>query len=150
MEERMNFWNSVGLNFRFSNRRQLLNAIKQGALVVALLVAMVASAVQVQRAGAATTFSVTPITWNIVGLDSVTSQMLAGAGPEYFPVGVRVCNTGASAATNVRASFVWDSSNSYINLRPGTAGSGTAGAPADLPASGTINLPSTNPDRGPD
>ncbi len=87
-------------------------------------------------AQAATTLTVEPITWNIIGLDSNDESV----GPNHFPVGARVCNTGASTATNVRASFVWDSSNTYVNLRPGTAGSGSPGAPADLPVSGTIDL----------
>lgn len=67
-------------------------------------------------AEAATTITVTPITWNIIGLDSND----VNAGPNDFPVGARVCNTGASTASNVQASFVWDSSNSYIDIRPGT------------------------------
>ena len=142
----MNYWKTAGNSFFIFNRSQFLNTVKQGALIVALLVSLIASAVQVRPANAATTLSVTPITWNVVGLDSVASQMLDGAGPEYFPIGARVCNTGASAAINVRASFVWDSSNSYINLRPGTAGSGSVGAPVGLPSSGTIDLPSTDPD----
>jgi len=67
-------------------------------------------------ARAAASLSVTPITWNIIGLDSNNVNV----GPNHFPIGVRVCNTGDSAATNVSASFVWDSANSYINIRPGT------------------------------
>ena len=65
---------------------------------------------------AATTFSITPITWNVIGLDSNNVNV----GPDHFPVGARICNTGGAAAANVTASFVWDSSNSYVNLRPGT------------------------------
>ncbi|HPE71532.1 MAG TPA: C25 family cysteine peptidase [Candidatus Competibacter sp.] len=65
---------------------------------------------------AATTLTVTPITWNVVGLDSNNVNV----GPNDFPVGARICNTGGSAASNLTASFVWDSSNSYINNRSGT------------------------------
>jgi uncharacterized repeat protein (TIGR01451 family) len=35
-------------------------------------------------------------------------------------VGARVTNTGDATATNVLANFVWDSSNPYINLSPGS------------------------------
>src|SRR4030042_7186006 len=63
-----------------------------------------------------TTLSVTPITWNVVGLDSND----VSAGPNIFPVGIRVCNTGAEAATNVVSSFVWDSADPYIALRSGS------------------------------
>ena len=56
--------------------------------------------------------TVTPTTWNVIGLDSnkVTD------GPDTFPVGVRVCNTGGTAVTNIIGDFFWDSSNIYLNL----------------------------------
>ncbi len=69
-----------------------------------------------EPAFAAAVLTVTPITWNVVGLDSNNVNV----GPNHFPVGARICNTGDAAATNVKAVIVWDSSNSYINLRPGS------------------------------
>src|SRR5215207_2542689 len=66
---------------------------------------------------AATTLTVTPLTWNIIGLDSNNVNV----GPNHFPVGARVCNTGSAAATNVTAALVWDSANAFINIRPGTS-----------------------------
>ena len=65
---------------------------------------------------ALTTLTVEPLTWNVIGLDSNNVNV----GPNRFPVGVRVCNTGAEAATDVTTEWVWDSSNSYIDLRNGT------------------------------
>jgi uncharacterized repeat protein (TIGR01451 family) len=65
---------------------------------------------------AAANLSITPITWNIIGLDSNNVNV----GPNHFPVGARVCNTGDAPATNVTSAFVWDSANPLINLRPGT------------------------------
>ncbi len=65
---------------------------------------------------AAPILTVTPITWNVIGLDSNDVNV----GPNNFPVGVRVCNTGDATATNVSADFVWDSFDTYINLRPGS------------------------------
>ena len=59
--------------------------------------------------------TITPITWGVVGLDSNNVTV----GPNLFPVGARVCNTGATAATNVASTFVWDSANALINLRTG-------------------------------
>jgi len=63
--------------------------------------------------------TVVPITWNVVGLDSNNVNV----GPNTFPVGARVCNTG-SLATNVQAEFIWDDGGdlydkpgSFINLR---------------------------------
>ncbi len=65
---------------------------------------------------AAASLSITPITWNIIGLDSNNVNV----GPNHFPVGARVCNTGDAPATNVTSAFVWDSANPLINLRGGT------------------------------
>jgi uncharacterized repeat protein (TIGR01451 family) len=59
--------------------------------------------------------TVTPITWNIVGLDSNDPLV----GPNTFPVGARVCSDGAT--TNVAVNFVWDSANANIDLRTGTS-----------------------------
>jgi hypothetical protein len=67
-------------------------------------------------ARAAAVLSITPITWNVIGLDSNNVYV----GPNHFPIGARVCNTGDTAATNVTATMSWDSSNSYIDFRPGT------------------------------
>jgi len=64
------------------------------------------------RASAAPVLTVTPITWNVVGLDSnkVTD------GTDTFPVGVRACNVGNATASNVQATMVWDSVNALISL----------------------------------
>jgi len=53
-------------------------------------------------AGAAANLTVTPVTWNIIGLDSNNVNV----GPQDFAVGARVCNTGDVAATNVTSTFV--------------------------------------------
>jgi uncharacterized repeat protein (TIGR01451 family) len=68
---------------------------------------------------ALTTLTVQPLTWNVIGLDSNNVNV----GPNHFPVGARVCNTGAEAATNVTADWVWDSTDPYIDLRGGTLSS---------------------------
>lgn len=71
----------------------------------------------VDAAVAAPALTITPITWGVVGLDSnnVTT------GPNVFPVGARVCNTGTSNATNVASTFVWNTANALINLRTGSS-----------------------------
>ena len=58
--------------------------------------------------------TVTPVTWDVIGLDSNAPA----SGPRYFPVGARVCSNVAT--TNVSTTFVWDSANPYIGLRPGS------------------------------
>jgi len=72
-------------------------------------------------AQAATTLSIKTTTWNVIGLDSnkVTE------GPNLYPVGVLVCNTGGEDATNVVVDYVWDSANPYIELQAGTPSSYT-------------------------
>src|SRR5687768_8826178 len=87
------------------------------ALLLMLIVVLAASLFQPQStASAAPILTISPLTWNIVGLDSNNVNV----GPNNFPVGARVCNTGDAVATNVTSSFVWDSADPYINLRPGS------------------------------
>src|SRR5687767_13499276 len=56
--------------------------------------------------------TVTPITWDIIGLDSNSPA----SGPQHFPVGARVCSNVATS--NVVVAFEWTSANPYIDLRP--------------------------------
>jgi len=56
--------------------------------------------------------TVTPTSWNVVGLDSNNTS----AGPDTFEIGARVCNTGGTAVTNIVGDFVWDSTSIYLNL----------------------------------
>lgn len=90
------------------------------ALVILSLALASSSAVY-----AAAALAITTNTWNTIGLDSnkVTT------GPNDFPVGARVCNTGDATATNVTSTFVFDNGSistdpytgdAYINLRPGS------------------------------
>jgi hypothetical protein len=98
------------------NARYLL--FSRISLLVILITVLIAAVFQPQYSAlAATTLTVTPITWNIIGLDSNNVNV----GPNDFPIGARVCNTGAAVAVNVTATFVWDSANALINIRPGTS-----------------------------
>lgn len=84
---------------------------------VGLLAVLVAQYLQPQfNVFAAAALTITPITWNIIGLDSNNVNV----GPNHFPVGARVCNTGDAIANNLSATLNWDSANSYIDIRPGT------------------------------
>jgi uncharacterized repeat protein (TIGR01451 family) len=65
---------------------------------------------------AAAGLTVTPITWNVVGLDSNNVNV----GPNNFPVGVRVCNSSGGVVTNMTATFAWVTSDAYIDLRSGS------------------------------
>ena len=99
------------------------------ALFHAGLFALLFGAWGVQSAYAGLT--VTPVSWNVIGLDSnnVTT------GPDTFQIGARVCNTGGAAVTNIVGTFVWDSTNAFINLsgnNPVSVASLSAGACTDL------------------
>jgi LPXTG-site transpeptidase (sortase) family protein len=97
-----------------------LSKILQVFIVIALLIALGIPA----PAQAAGELTVTPITWNVVGLDSNDTS----AGPNLFPVGVRVCNATSATITNITPSFAWatDATSaanaSFIYLRPGSYG----------------------------
>lgn len=65
-----------------------------------------------QSTHAAAELSITPITWNVIGLDSVD----VFSGSNIYPVGARVCNIGSEVATNVIVDFIWTSTNPYIEL----------------------------------
>ncbi len=58
--------------------------------------------------------SITPITWNVVGLDSNNVTV----GPNVFPIGARICNNTGSATTGTtwQAKFNWVTTSSYITL----------------------------------
>ena len=79
-------------------------------------------AVPQSSASAAANLTLEVITWNVMGLDSNNVNV----GPNQFPLGARVCNTGTTDATNVVVDFKWDDLNNdftgdpYINLRTGS------------------------------
>src|SRR5690242_13322281 len=69
---------------------------------------VIAGCVQAAYAG----ITITPTSWNVVGLDSNSPN----TGPDTFQIGARICNTGGTAVTSIVGTFVWDSSNAFINL----------------------------------
>ncbi|HBX69961.1 MAG TPA: hypothetical protein DEH25_11450, partial [Chloroflexi bacterium] len=87
-----------------------------GLLSLFVLAILIGSAVYYQSALAAAELTITPITWDIIGLDSNDET----SGPNHFPVGARVCNVGDVDATNVTSTFVWDDNTNaaYIYERP--------------------------------
>lgn len=89
------------------------------ALVTALSLGVVGGPHGVQEAQAAPDLTVTPLTWNIIGLDSNRPA----DGPRHFPVGARVCSEGEATSGPVVVDFIWnDPDGSYIYLRPGSLG----------------------------
>ena len=80
---------------------------------------------------AAPILSITPITWNVIGLDGQDVT----AGSNMYPVGARVCNTGDEETTDVNVTFTWDSINPYINLV-----GGDTKVVSSLPAQGCVDV----------
>jgi LPXTG-motif cell wall-anchored protein len=92
--------------------------------VIALLLAFVGVG---GTASAATGLTITPIEWNVVGLDSNSPA----DGPHSFSNGVSVCNTGSTDVPDLVTTWVWDSASSAISLL------GAASKPAVRLAAGT-------------
>src|SRR5262249_3217447 len=65
------------------------------------------------RAMLAANLAITPISWNVVGLDSNN----VNTGPNQFLIGARVTNTGDATATHVAVNYNWDGANALINLQ---------------------------------
>jgi len=61
--------------------------------------------------------SVTPNTWDTIGLRGNTSGL--PASPNMFPVGADVCNTTGAPLADVSATLVWDSANPYVDIDAG-------------------------------
>jgi LPXTG-site transpeptidase (sortase) family protein len=60
---------------------------------------------------AAPALTITPVTWNIIGLDDGDPTK----GPNRFLIGAKVCNTG-DTASNLAVRFIWNSNNDYIKI----------------------------------
>ena len=90
-------------------RRSAPPAVLATAAVLGALIAPLAGA---QPAFAASSLSITPIEWNVVGLDSNTPS----TGPDRFVSGADVCNSGTEALTDVTTTWVWDTPSTVISL----------------------------------
>jgi hypothetical protein len=64
------------------------------------------------NASAAAMLTITPLTWNVIGLDSNA----ASVGPNDFPVGARVCNTGTTAASKYDMSALQHENYPWVTL----------------------------------
>jgi uncharacterized repeat protein (TIGR01451 family) len=111
----------------------------RGRLRTSLLAAVLAGAALVAvpaPAHAAASLTVTPTTWNVIGLDS-NKPSVSNGRPNEFPVGAKVCNSGDAVATGVQAAWAWTTTNS--NLALSTPGATTRGV-GDLPPGGCAQV----------
>jgi hypothetical protein len=67
--------------------------------------------------------TITPITWNVIGLDSNNPA----AGPNVFPVGARVCAVGSASTGDVRADFRWEPTPIPTNVLGSASAEGACG-----------------------
>ncbi|MCI5138249.1 MAG: hypothetical protein D3922_07495, partial [Candidatus Electrothrix sp. AR1] len=87
-------------------------------LFVGIAIVLAGVVLQPHSAFAAGQLSVTPITWDVVGLDH--NRPLT-EGPQYFPVGAEACNT-SGAARDITVNLVWGAGSdaTYIKERSGS------------------------------
>jgi uncharacterized repeat protein (TIGR01451 family) len=88
--------------------------------LLAAVMAVAGLAVVAPPAAAAAALTVTPTTWDIVGLDS-NKPSVSNGRPNEFPVAAKVCNTGDAPATSVQAAFNWTTANTNLSLANATA-----------------------------
>ena len=99
---------------RFLAARRRVRAAASALVAVGLLLPFVAP---IPASASPLGLSITPLTWDVVGLDSNSPA----TGPSVFPVGVRVCNQEATTLTGVGTAFTWTSSNADIALSGSSA-----------------------------
>ena len=99
------------------------------AVLLFVLNSFLQPAAVTQAANPSATLTITPNSWNVIGLDSNTPS----SGPYRFPVGGKVCSS--SPTTNVVVDFIWDDTTnaSAIYLRGGTSSSVTIASLAASP-----------------
>lgn len=85
------------------------------AALLAAVVTVGGLTVVAPPAAAAGSLTITPTTWDIVGLDSNKPSVTNGR-PNEFPVAAKVCNTGDAAATSVQTAFAWTTANTNLSL----------------------------------
>src|ERR1041384_6627549 len=82
---------------RFAKARLSGARLSRGAALLVRLACLLVFFCCVGLGTAYAGLTVTPVTWNVIGLDSNNTS----AGPDTFQVGVRTCNTGGTTVTNV-------------------------------------------------
>ncbi len=104
--------------------RRVMNSQAPATHSRALLPALLAILFLALPAVAVAQLSVTPITWDVVGLDH---NRPLSEGPELFPVGASVCSDSGTGTDPVTAEFSWDGPDSdagtpddWIISRPGS------------------------------
>lgn len=101
------------------SKNMILRNDKTSRFIKNTAVFLVSALFGLVAAAPAAAITVTPETWNTIGLDSNTPT----AGPKYFPLGARVC--GGTPGASDTATLTWDAggtdNGTYIYQRAGSA-----------------------------
>jgi LPXTG-site transpeptidase (sortase) family protein len=111
MQTRKNRIRSVSGGVMLEESRGLFRREGSKVLLAFLILALVLNS-NVQLASANAVLEITSITWSSVGLNNTSPDL----GPNEYPAGVRVCNTGDAAADNLSVAFIWETESDYIEL----------------------------------
>jgi LPXTG-site transpeptidase (sortase) family protein len=102
------------MNPKIADHPSRFFSIHPGQLILLLCAALILGALLLPAhtpTKAAPALTITPITWNVIGLDDSDVTK----GPNHFLIGARVCNTG-DTATNLTVRFIWNGNNDYIKV----------------------------------
>ncbi|MBN2256418.1 MAG: hypothetical protein JW704_01070, partial [Anaerolineaceae bacterium] len=110
------------------SKKAIIRRIFNPIMILIVLAGLFVFPSQSAQALSLSDLTLTPLTWNVIGLDSNN----VNAGPNNFPVGARLCNANLTdTAEDVQPYFNWDTNpayvSDYINLREdsyGTPGGG--------------------------
>jgi LPXTG-site transpeptidase (sortase) family protein len=105
----------------YTAQKNMIRRATYRMLLVFLLLGLVLN-FDIQPVNAAVELEITPLTWNTVGIGDPNPSL----GPNVFPVGARVCNTGDAAATDLTVTFRWETTSENIDL----AGPGSFTSPS--------------------
>src|SRR4051794_3494567 len=97
---------------RVGRRMRLMAAVALATLLFPLVTWMVEAMPSASAMVATAGLTITPITWNVIGLDRNDPLI----GPNIWPAGARVCNPSTGSVDHVVTHLVWDSANPYIRI----------------------------------
>ncbi len=102
------------MNPKIADQPSRFFRLHPGQLILLLCAALILGALLLPAhtpTRAAPALTITPITWNVIGLDNNDETK----GPNHFLIGAKVCNTG-DTATNLTVRFIWNGNNEYIRI----------------------------------
>ena len=96
----------MSISYRTKNKNRWLRNL---IYLPVILITLFGLAVPQFNVNAASSLTIAPISWNVIGLDSNTPA----SGPYRFPVGVRLHNSSGSSVT-ATVTFYWDGGGTGI------------------------------------